>query len=141
MKRYYTCFFPDMKALQFAPGPETWGNITGMADLDEASLADLTWAGYPDYGFLTEEAARARGITAESMASAKDVGGQVEMIAIREKRDVLLAASDAGVLPDRWAGYSKAERQAWTDYRAALRDFPSTVTDPFNITWPPAPGQ
>jgi hypothetical protein len=137
--RYYTCYFPDLKALQFAPGPETWGNITGMADLDDEALADLSWAGYPDHGFLTEAAAVKRGITAESMAAAKDIGGQVEMIPVREQRDVLLTASDAAVLPDRWAGYSKAQRQEWTDYRAALRDFPSTVADPFNITWPTAP--
>lgn len=141
MTRFYTCYFPDLRALQFAPGPETWGSITGMKDLPEADLADLTWAGYPDYGFLTEEAAIERGISAESMASAKDLAGQLEMAVIREDRDQLLAASDAAVLPDRWAGYSKAERQAWTEYRAALRDFPSTVTDPFNITWPSAPGQ
>lgn len=139
MNRYYTCFFPELKALQYAPVPETWGNITGMADLDDEALADLTWAGYPDYGILTEAAAVERGISAESIASAKEVGGQVEMIAVREKRAELLAASDAFVLPDRWAGYSKTQRQEWTDYRAALRDFPSTVTDPFNITWPTAP--
>lgn len=139
MKRFYTCYFPDLRAIQFAPAPETWGSITGMSDLDEEALSDLSWAGYPDYGFLTEEAATVRGITTDSMAAARDVAEQVELIAVRERRDALLAESDIAVLADRWAGYSKAERQAWTDYRAALRDLQTLAADPFNVVWPAAP--
>lgn len=31
------------------------------------------------------------------------------------------------------------EQPAWKDYRQALRDFPDTVTDPFNPEWPDPP--
>lgn len=140
IRYYYTCYFPEMRALQYEPCPETWGGrITGMSDLDDDALADLSWAGCSDYGFLTEAAAVKRGINAASMEVAKSIAGQVEMTTVRMLRDNLLAASDIAVLPDRWASYSKSQRQAWTDYRVALRDMPSSISDPFNIVWPTVP--
>ena len=43
--------------------------------------------------------------------------------AVRQWRDRLLAASDWTQLPD-----APVNRQAWADYRQALRDFPATWT-------------
>ena len=42
---------------------------------------------------------------------------------MRHQRDCLLAASDWTQLPD-----APCDRQAWADYRQALRDFPATWT-------------
>lgn len=70
MTTYYCIDKKNKIVLSSGPVPEVWGNISGMTDLDQATLADLTWANYPDYGFLTREAALALGISAESLDEA-----------------------------------------------------------------------
>lgn len=55
--------------------------------------------------------------------------------ALRGRRDALLAACDWTQTGDVQSGMNAATRRAWADYRQALRDYPSTVTDP---TQPPA---
>lgn len=73
---------------------------------------------------------------------------------IREYRNDLLDASDIAVANDIWHGYTDEQRQAWTDYRQALRDVPQnwtltssydTSTDSFRMpegfTFPRAPQQ
>jgi len=42
---------------------------------------------------------------------------------MRRQRDALLVASDWSQLPD-----APVDRQAWAEYRQALRDFPATWT-------------
>jgi len=39
----------------------------------------------------------------------------------------LLAESAVSVQPDLWDGYTTEQKQAWTDYRAALRNVPNVV--------------
>lgn len=52
---------------------------------------------------------------------------------IREKRDALLAASD-------WMANSDViMSDAWTTYRQALRNLPSTQADPDDIVFPEEP--
>ena len=52
---------------------------------------------------------------------------------IREKRDALLAACD-------WMANSDVTMSdAWTAYRQALRDVPSTQADPDNVVFPTEP--
>ncbi|MEC4589508.1 phage tail assembly chaperone [Nitrospirillum amazonense] len=58
---------------------------------------------------------------------------------LRDQRDLILAASDIRVLPDRWATMSDAQRAAWTAYRQALRDLPANTTDPTVPAWPVPP--
>jgi len=54
-------------------------------------------------------------------------------VQVREKRDALLAACD-------WmAGSDVTMSDAWTTYRAALRDVPAQAGFPANITWPTEP--
>lgn len=53
---------------------------------------------------------------------------------VRAQRDKLLAASDFTQLPD-----TPKDKHTWAVYRKALRDI-TTQSDPFNITWPVAPG-
>jgi hypothetical protein len=54
---------------------------------------------------------------------------------IRQQRDSLLKESD-------WVGLSDVEisnKQAWLDYRQALRDIPQTFSNPSEVVWPVKP--
>ncbi|WP_312531289.1 tail fiber assembly protein [Comamonas sp.] len=67
---------------------------------------------------------------------AVDIASEWEKV--RYQRDKLLAACDWRILPD--APTSQEERQAWLEYRAALRD----ITEQPNVTaicWPMQPIQ
>ena len=55
---------------------------------------------------------------------------------IRLERDRLLASCDWTQVPD--SPLTPEQKQAWADYRQALRDFPSTC-DPNNPVWPVRP--
>ena len=57
---------------------------------------------------------------------------------LRAVRDTILSQTDKYATIDYPHG-SEAAKQAWLDYRQALRDVPST-TDAANPTWPIAPG-
>ncbi len=54
--------------------------------------------------------------------------------AIRSQRNALLAASDWRAMPD-----APTMSDAWTNYREALRDLPSTESDPADIVFPTEP--
>jgi len=54
---------------------------------------------------------------------------------IRVKRNELLTASDWTVLPD----VTLDNKQAWLDYRQALRDITITFDTPSNVVWPVKP--
>ena len=56
-------------------------------------------------------------------------------VVFRRDRDARLAASDWTMLPD----VALANRDAWMQYRAALRALPEIVTDPETPTWPALP--
>ncbi|MDE1145650.1 MAG: phage tail assembly chaperone [Azospirillaceae bacterium] len=74
--------------------------------------------------------------------SAADLATQATAAALadlRIQRAVLLSASDVRVLPDRWAAMTDAQRAAWSAYRQALRDLPTTATDPTAPAWPVQP--
>ena len=60
---------------------------------------------------------------------------ETEWILVRAERDRLLQASDWTQLPD----VPLVTKEAWAVYRQALRDV-TLQPDPFNITWPVAPG-
>lgn len=54
---------------------------------------------------------------------------------IRAHRNALLAASDWTQLPD----VPLANKEAWAQYRQALRDIPQQFSDPANVVWPVPP--
>lgn len=54
---------------------------------------------------------------------------RIELEALREKRDALLAKSDWILQSDVWAGI--ANKEEWLVYRQALRDLPSTPLPTF----------
>ena len=54
---------------------------------------------------------------------------------VRAKRNVLLTESDWTDLPNT----PLSNKQEWLDYRQALRDIPSTFTNPEDVVWPTKP--
>ena len=59
---------------------------------------------------------------------------------LRTKRNTLLEQTDKYTLPD-WPHPTPEDRQAWLDYRQALRDLPSVTEDPANPVWPTRPDE
>ena len=57
--------------------------------------------------------------------------------AIRSYRQRLLSESDWTQLPD--TPFTLEERQAWANYRQALRDLPEDFGDPDNVDFPEQP--
>jgi hypothetical protein len=57
---------------------------------------------------------------------------------LRQQRNTLLDQSDKYIVAD-YPHPSPEARQAWLDYRQALRDLPTNTTDPENPVWPEAP--
>ena len=57
---------------------------------------------------------------------------------LRRKRDSILEKTDKYTVPD-YPHPTPEARQAWLDYRQALRDLPSTTGDPANPVWPVPP--
>jgi len=57
---------------------------------------------------------------------------------LREERNKRIAETDYLAIPD-YPHPTEEAKQAWLDYRQALRDLPSNTTDPENPVWPQAP--
>lgn len=66
--------------------------------------------------------------------NAPDIPDEWRWERIRLYRDDLLKETDFRVLED-----APGDRTAWFEYRQALRDLPSTVTNPANIVFPEQP--
>jgi len=63
---------------------------------------------------------------------------EISLNFIRNKRNILLRESDVYSLPD-YPHPTEEARQAWLDYRQALRDLPANTEDPSSPTWPQEP--
>jgi len=57
---------------------------------------------------------------------------------LRIKRDTMLSETDKYATID-YPHPTPEIKQAWLDYRQALRDLPANTTDPENPVWPVAP--
>ena len=57
---------------------------------------------------------------------------------LREERNKRIAQTDYLAIPD-YPHATEEVKQAWLDYRQALRDLPANTTDPENPVWPLAP--
>jgi len=57
---------------------------------------------------------------------------------IRNERNKRLRDTDKYTIPD-WPHPTEDVKQAWLDYRQALRDLPTNTEDPSNPVWPIAP--
>ena len=60
------------------------------------------------------------------------------MSSLRQKRDTLLTQTDKYIVAD-YPHADETAKQAWLDYRQALRDLPATTEDPTNPEWPVQP--
>jgi hypothetical protein len=61
---------------------------------------------------------------------------------IRSQRDLLLQESDTVshiIWPDKWNSLSDIEKNAWLEYRQALRDIPKNYVHSSNVVWPVKP--
>lgn len=58
----------------------------------------------------------------------------VASLALRDERNRRLKSSDWTQVPD-----APVDREAWAEYRQALRDLPANTDDPRNVVWPEPP--
>ncbi|WP_394443896.1 tail fiber assembly protein [Sulfitobacter sp. M23508] len=56
---------------------------------------------------------------------------------VRRQRDHLLSVSDWTQVPD--SPHTPEQRQAWKEYRQALRDLPENIEDLAAVVWPQPP--
>lgn len=63
-----------------------------------------------------------------------DAPDDLVWIRLRYRRDQMLAACDWAMTPD-----APTDKNAWSAYRQALRDLPSSVSDPREAVWPTPP--
>jgi hypothetical protein len=104
-----------------------------MKDLGEQEVYNLTWANYPNHGFMTLSAALAYGVLQEELDAAKVLGSVFQSDYVRADRVVRLAATDWRFRTDQQPA------QDWIDYCQALRDITDQTGFPWEINWPVEP--
>ena len=134
---YYRINLADKTAIEYMQIPEVWGNCSGLNSSDDATLADMNWAGHNE-GFLSPSAALELGVSQAELDRVMPVAREVAKAVIRKKRDQLLDASDKAVTVDRWDGYSTEVKAEIAAYRQSLRDM-TEVADLFDPDWPTIP--
>jgi hypothetical protein len=139
-KWYYRINLETLTAIEYTQILDSWGNVSGLnatSLVDEATIADMNWAGHNE-GFLSKEAALAKGVTQAELDRVMPVAEEVCLELVRQKRNTLLSASDRAVVIDRWETYTQEQKTTISTYRQALRDI-TTTGDVFNPTWPDIP--
>lgn len=138
MKTVYYCVDKqNRQILSVGRMPDTWRNITGMAQLSGEEAYDLTWAGYPGFGFLTTKEVLEFGFTQDELNDKTRADNARESALVRVERDKLLAASDWTQLPDSPLSVEKTLK--WGAYRQALREIPDQPGFPWDINYPIRP--
>ena len=66
---------------------------------------------------------------------------QSQEFSVRAQRNQLLKEKVDVFNAIRWEGMSEQDRQLWRDYRQGLLDVPQQVGFPWNVVWPPVPGE
>lgn len=134
---YYRVNLETKEIIDYMQVPDVWRNCSGLSSSDEATLADMNWAGHNE-GFLTKDAAITLGVSASEFTRTDNLVTEVNKEVVRKKRNILLAQSDKAVLLDRWSTYSDTKKAGITEYRQTLRDITASVNIN-NITWPALP--
>jgi len=126
--------------------PKTYGNITGMQDLDYATLRDLETHFGKDYvnlGFLTDTETRTVGVSADDIAQSKAGAWELKWSSLDSERYNLI--QDQRWRIDRAADEVLLGKMPTEDitpvlaYCQAIRDLTTTFPDPFTIVWPALP--
>lgn len=138
-KWYLLCDFEAKKALDLTQLPDVWRNITGLSDMSDSCIADLSWSENPMLGFLPIETAKNAGIDEESIDRLIDICKPSVDNWVRSMRDPLLAATDVVTVSDRWAALDVVAQARISNYRQALRDI--TLQDGFSVVWPAIPDE
>ena len=77
-------------------------------------------------------------VAPKTLPSQEDV--LMAKILLRNKRNKLLNEVDLiWCNAERWTSYTEVQRQEWSLYKQALRDFPDNCSDPLNPVWPTPP--
>jgi hypothetical protein len=101
--------------------PDNWKNIFGLAGSIDR-LGDLTWAGHPDIGWFE--------LPAPPVDHKKLVDDQVTQFLLDTAP---MVAMDNITM-------TKAERQAWMEYRRKLQEISLQPNYPDEVFWPSRPG-
>lgn len=134
-KWYLVCNTITNRAFDLLQIPDIWKNTTGMAGLDDESLATFNqWSSEKNEIFLTVAAARVAGVDNDSINAVLAVTLPVVKNWARTMRDPLLAETDKITTPDRWVKLDVVSKCDVEIYRQALRDV--TEQDPLTIIWP-----
>ncbi len=144
MKVYYLVNRNTKEILSSGPMPETWKNITGLQAVAYEHVSDLTWAGSPGIGFLTEEDARkVPGIDLSVIDGYKVTHSDVEWGRLRATRDDMIA--DVRWRVERYndqmaLGIKPTEViKPVLQYIQDLRDVTANFATPYALTWPIEP--
>jgi hypothetical protein len=138
--------------------PASWRNISGLRNLPDDELADLSWSGnggaafYPVvegsqpshdpkmqtliYEDTVDSNARVVNRTWSAVSYSQD-RIDAEWTRLRTIRNSRLKACDFTQLAD--APLTVQEKSDWTTYRQALRDLPQNTVNPFDATFPTPP--
>ena len=118
--------------------PDVWGSITGMSNLSDEDAADLSWAGYPEFGFLLQdEALTIDGITTDKLTAALSLSETVQIEYVKAKQFKILSESDWRVIKSIESGIQLAPE--WSNYRNSIRNVNLQSGYPWDITWPIPP--
>jgi len=96
---------------------------------DSDTYDGIVWSDMVENDRPTEEFLRSKRIEFETEQKWKE---------LREQRNTRIAQTDYLFTSD-YPHPTPEIKQAWLDYRQALRDLPSNTTDPENPVWPEAP--
>ena len=119
---------------------ETVQALIGKGRTDAFYFEDTSAAGQECWRIPQHWRVNAANKTAALNQSSLDAATlSTDMAALRSERNKRLTASDIYVLPDRWAAMDDDTKAAWSNYRQALRDFPTNVDNPANPSWPDSP--
>lgn len=139
-KWYYRINLETLAAIEYTQILDSWSNVSGLnatSMVNEATIADMNWAGHNE-GFLSKEAALAKGVTQAELDRVMPLAEEMCLEIVRQKRDILLSASDRAVVIDRWETCTQEQKTTISTYRQALRDITKS-SDIFNVTWPDIP--
>jgi len=116
-------------------------NIKKYTEKGEGGQPDSTGWEYDRYALIRPHSERLRGLVHDQAEAWLEFAKQEEAMelaaAIRAKRDSLLAETDKTQLPD--ADIEECCRDAYREYRQALREVPEQEGFPREVEWPEKP--
>jgi hypothetical protein len=111
------------------------GNSIGFKEGCEETLSNVVW--------FSQNTSTEAPFTVPTQQECEDywnttLKNKLALKNLRRKRNFLIKDSDVYSLPD-YPHPTPEARQAWLDYRQALRDLPETIENPATPVWPTPP--